>query len=420
MESTTASGLVVRSSPIGPGFNPGDPNGVEISDGGVGFSNPLSVPPPQPWSGWPSSWDVPNWWGITSMLTDTAWACLDSNASILSTLPPYLVGAAPSLDSDWLRNPDPDVYVSWCEFAKQLFWDYQGAGEAFVLATARYSTGWPARFHVVPPYMVNAEIVDGARRYDIAGVDVTADMLHVRYTSRLGFARGIGPLEMAGPRLVAAAALARYASSMAQAGGVPTSILKHPGRLDADQAAKLQSQWVAARQNALGLPAVLSGGVDFQTIAIDPEKMALVELSQWNEARIAVLLGVPPVAMGLPSGGDPMTYKNMEWLFFSRWRGALGPLSTAVMSALSGWALPRGTAVEVDMTPYVSPTPLEQAQIDQIYLAAGVQSPAQIADQRKMPQLDAAAGDQSGTPAATYVPPPPGPPPAATDPGGPP
>jgi hypothetical protein len=73
------------------------------------------------------------------------------------------------------------------------------------------------------------------------------------------------------------------------------------------------------------------------------------------------------------------------------------------------------------MTPYVAPTPLEQAQIDQIYLATGVQSPAQIADQRKMPQLDAAAGDLAGTPAVTYVPPPPGPPsPSVTDPGGPP
>ena len=79
---------------------------------------------------------------------------------------PYLVGAAPSLSADWLINPDPDLYGSWNEFAKQLWWDYQAAGEAFVLVTARYATDWPARFHVVPPYAVEADI-DGAgdRRY---------------------------------------------------------------------------------------------------------------------------------------------------------------------------------------------------------------------------------------------------------------
>ena len=52
------------------------------------------------------------------------------------------------------------MYGSWIEFAKQLLWDYQ-LGEAFVIATARYSTGWPARFHVVAPWLVNVEMVGG-------------------------------------------------------------------------------------------------------------------------------------------------------------------------------------------------------------------------------------------------------------------
>ena len=76
--------------------------------------------------------------GGSQALTDTAWACLDLNASVLATMPPYLVGASSTLPADWLNNPDPDLYTSWEEFAKQLFWDYQ-LGEAFVLATARYS-----------------------------------------------------------------------------------------------------------------------------------------------------------------------------------------------------------------------------------------------------------------------------------------
>jgi HK97 family phage portal protein len=238
--------------------------------------------------------------------------------------------------------------------------------------------------------MVNAEIVDGVRRYQIGGVDVTFDLLHIRYTSQVGFARGIGPLEKAGPRLVAAAALARYASSMAASGGVPTSVLVHPGRLSAEQAAALQSQWVTARTSALGLPAVLAGGVDFRTIAVDPEKMALVELSQWNEARIAVLLGVPPVFMALPSGGDSMTYKNATMLFLHRWRAGLNPMATAVMAALSGWALPRGTTIELDRDEFVAPMPLERAQTAQIWHQIGVMSSAQLAQQERVSEISTA------------------------------
>ena len=56
-----------------------------------------------------------------------------------------------------MRNPNPDVYTSWQEFAKQAFWDYQAAGEIFILATARYATDYPARFHVVPPWAVEVD-----------------------------------------------------------------------------------------------------------------------------------------------------------------------------------------------------------------------------------------------------------------------
>ena len=36
------------------------------------------------------------------------------------------------------------------------------------------------------------------------------------------------------------------------------------------------------------------------------------------------------------------------------------------MSALSGWALPRGTTVELDRDAYIAPPPLERAQTAQI------------------------------------------------------
>jgi len=79
-----------------------------------------------------------------------------------------------------------------------------------------------------------------------------------------------------------------------------------------------------------------------------------------------VLLGVPPTLVGLPSGGDPMTYKNITALFDYHWRGGLRPKAQAVMGALSGWLLPRGTAVEVNRDAYVQPEPLERAQTAQI------------------------------------------------------
>lgn len=357
-----------------PAATPGDPHGLVLEEGPPAPPWPRSTITPSPWSGWPAEWATPNWYGRIEMLTDTAWACVDLNSSILASMPPYLVGASPSLPADWINNPDPDAYESWVDFAKQLMWDYH-LGEAFVLATSYYSTNYPARFHVVPPWSVDVDFGgDGLRRYRIGNVDVTADMLHIRYQSTVDDARGHGPLEAGSARLVAANALARYAAGVATSGGIPNAVLKHPANLNDTQAADLQYSWVQSRMSTMGLPAVLSGGIEFEVLSMSPRDMALLELSQWNESRIAVLLGVPPFLVGLPSGGDSMTYSNVVSLFDYHWRAGLRPKASTVMSALSGWLLPRGTTVELNRDEYVRPGPLERAQTEQILF--GIVDPA--------------------------------------------
>jgi HK97 family phage portal protein len=396
MERLTASGLAViehrqlrprNVTPVAPNGNdptsvppatvgpdvarPGDPDGIEFVASAAAPPSPPARIVPSPWSGWPAEWATPGW-GHVEVLTDTAWTCLDLNSSLLSTMPPYLVNASPTLPDEWLDNPDPDLYTSWEEFAQQLFWDYQGAGEVFVLATAWYHPGrglggYPARFHVVEPWAVNVERIPGrGRRYAIGGADVTADMLHIRYKSTTSDAHGHGPLEAGRARLVAALVLSRYATNLATSGGVPNAVLKHPDELNDTQAYDLQQKWVEARMSSLGLPAVLSGGIDFEVLQLSPKDMALVELAQLNESRIAVLLGVPPFLVGLPSGGDSMTYSNVEQIFDYHWRAGLRPKAQKVMAAMSGWLTPRGTRIEVNRDAYVQPGPLERAQIAEI------------------------------------------------------
>jgi HK97 family phage portal protein len=360
-----------------PSARPGDPVGVQVTAPDY-EPPPPRVPRPAAWSGWPAEWNTPDWYGRLDELADVAWACLDLNASILGTMPPYLVGSSPTLPAGWLENPDPDKYTSWADFAKQLWWDYQ-LGEVFVVATAYYATGKPARFHVVEPWTVDVEWDGGTRRYAIGGRDVTADMLHVRYRTRTGDAHGQGPLDAGRARLVAAEVLSRYAVNLVASGGIPPSVLEHPDELAPEQAAELRDQWVIARAGAMGLPAVLSGGVTWRPTSISPTDLALVELTQINDARIATLLGVPPFLVGLPSGGDSMTYSNVSSLFDYHWRAGLRPKAETVCKALSGWALPAGTTFEVNRDEYVRPDPYSRAQTWKILIEAGVLTPEQVA-----------------------------------------
>src|SRR3954467_14976014 len=93
--------------------------------------------------------------------------------------------------------------------------------------------------------------------------------------------------------------------------------------------------------------------------------MALLELSQWQITRIALMLGVPPHLISLPTD-DCMTYANATSYFDYHWRAFLRPRAQFVMSALSGWVIPRGTRVEVNRDAYIQPEPLQRAQTAQI------------------------------------------------------
>ena len=360
-----------------PAYRPGDPDGLVLVDEGP---PPPRNPPPRaaPWSGWPAEWATPNWQHLEA-LVDTAWMCLDLNASIISTMPPYATqGGTLTSPPTWLANPDPDLYTSWNEFAKQLWWDYQ-MGEAFVICTARYADGYPARFHVLEPWLVDVEMGgDGRRQYRIGSLDPGDDLLHIRYKSTTSTPHGVGPLDAGQSRMVAAGLLQRYASQVVASGGVPYYVIKHPLELSAAQVTELQTQWWTSRTNSLGMPAILSGGIEIEQLQISPADMALLDLSRYTDSRIAVLLGVPPFLAGLPSGGDSMTYSNTVSLFDYHWRGGLKPKVDPVVPALSQWALPRGTDVEVNRDEYVRPGPLERAQTWQILTAIGVLSAGEV------------------------------------------
>lgn len=348
--------------------NPGDPSGVDVvTDGEMSLHSTSVVA--SPWSGWPREWDTPLWGGWSALgggrlgeLVDTAWGCLDLNSGVLATMPVYQTLRGEVIEGfEWLENPDPDRYASWVEFAKNLFWDYQ-LGEAFVLCTARYDDGTPARFHVAEPWTVTVEMDGPWRRYFVGGLDVTAEVLHIRYKSTASEPRGHGPLEAGRARLVAAGLLSRYASEVVSGGGVPYFALVADGELTALQADNLLGQWWESRRRRLGMPAVFSGGVKPTPLQTNPKDMALVELAQFNESRIAVLCGVPPFLQGLPSGGDSMTYSNVAALFDYHDRASLRVKSATVMSALSYWALPPGERVELNRDEYTRPDLAARAQ----------------------------------------------------------
>ncbi len=107
--------------------------------------------------------------------------------------------------------------------------------------------------------------------------------------------------------------------------------------------------------------------------------MALLELAQYTDARIAVLLSVPPFLEALPSGNS-MTYSNVEQTFDFHDRSGLKPMVAQVISALSNWALPRGQAVELNRDEYTRPSFADRVTGYTALVAMGAMSAEQVAE----------------------------------------
>jgi HK97 family phage portal protein len=389
----TPNTTVENPDSVGPTYRPGDPHGVTLEDPTGPPQNRMAAVVTSPWDGWPAQWATPSWGSSSStleQLTDVAWAALDLNSSVLSAMPVYRTRGGQVLPpTTWMTNPDPDIYSDWSEFAKQLFWDFQAVGEAFVLPMARAADGWPYALRVVPPPLMTVEMAGGRRIYKIGSLDVTDEILHIRYKSTTDTPRGIGPLESGRARLVQLSVLARYAAEITD-GAVPKYVLEVEQLLDRGQALDLQEQWWASRMANLGeawKPAVLSGGAKAKPLQLTPEQMALTEQSQYNEARIAVLLGVPPFLLGLPTN-ESMTYSNVSQVFDFHDRRYLKTAATRVMTALSGWALPRGQSVELNRDEYSRPALLERATAYEKLAALGVLSAAEIRVMERLVDAD--------------------------------
>jgi len=160
--------------------------------------------------------------------------------------------------------------------------------------------------------------------------------------------------------MLTAGILNKYVRDTVAMGGVASQTLETEQDLEPEDAQTLAEQWVTTRVQNAAIPPVLDQGlhlVDHQVIS--PKDMAMLEIAQFTESRIALLLGVPPFMAGLPvtgGSGDSMTYQNVSQLFDFHDRSSLRPYATAVMTALSNWSLPRGQAAELNRDEYTRPS----------------------------------------------------------------
>jgi phage portal protein BeeE len=141
---------------------------------------------------------------------------------------------------------------------------------------------------------------------------------------------------------------------------------------------------------------VLSGGVGFATPTISPKDLALLDLAQATEARIAMMLRVPPYMLALPQSGDSLVYNTAALTLDYHWRAHLRPLVRRVIAPMSQWLLPTGTSLELDRDDYVRADPLAEAQRLATLVGAGIMTVEEARETMRLGVAGATATLTSG------------------------
>ena len=124
-------------------------------------------------------------------------------------------------------------------------------------------------------------------------------------------------------------------------GGVPPGLLKTKQSLTDDKVTSLRQRW-AARYGGFEHwlePAVLDADADYQKIGSNLDELGFETLDSRNEARVCMVMDVPPILIGAKVGLDRATYSNYEQARLSWWEDSLIPRYTDLNDGITNQLL---------------------------------------------------------------------------------
>ena len=250
----------------------------------------------------------------------------------------------------WLRRPDPTVpyqfIMSWT-FDDLLFF-----GRAFWYITSRTADGYPASYTRLPAGSITTTdqvgpvwFAQSQEIYFNGGMLDPKDVVQFLSPAQGLIYAAPGAIETA---LKLEAARNRNASS-----AIPAGILKQKGGepLSQQELADLSAAFNAAR--ASNQTAALNEFLDYQETLTSPDKMLLIESSQYQALEAARLANVPPYLVGVATGA--YSYQSAQQARADLYIFGVKLYAEAIAETLSlNHCLPSGTYVKFDAESYLA------------------------------------------------------------------
>ena len=250
----------------------------------------------------------------------------------------------------WLRRPDPTVsyqfLMSWT--LDDLFF----FGRAFWYITSRTADGYPASFTRLPAGSVTTTDQSGPVWF-APSTQVYFQGGEIDPTNLVQFLSPEQGLIYSAPGAIETALKLEAARNRNASSSIPAGILRQTENsepLDAQSLSDLAAQFNAAR--ASNQTAALNQYLTYTETNATPDKMLLIEASQYQSLEMSRLANVPPYLVGVATGA--YSYQSSQQARADLYLFGVKLYADAIAGALSmDNVLPRGTYVEFDADEYL-------------------------------------------------------------------
>jgi HK97 family phage portal protein len=254
----------------------------------------------------------------------------------------------------WLETPDLENQISQAEWLGTTLMHMAIYGNAF-WHIQRGPRGIINVRNLHPTEVSVAVDGDGkiyytyfSKRYD------ARDIKHLKlwHNPSPTYLLGEGPLQRHKSVLRSALDLHNYADNWFKTAAVPTGTLTTSEFLSADVAKQNKEAFVASQQERS--IAVLSSGLKYDSIALNPEQAQFLENQKYITRQIAMMFGVPTMYLGMGIEGQGMTYINGNEDRTKLFEDGLQQYIVRIQQAITD-LLPRGQYAEFNLTEFLRP-----------------------------------------------------------------
>ena len=288
----------------------------------------------------------------------------------------------------WLQYPDVENNVSQAEWLGTTLFHMAITGNAYWLIQ-RNPRGIVNIKNIHPSLVSITVDAYGQNIYWINGNQYSSrDLVHLKLWKNLDPYKpyGEGPIQRHKSVLRSALDLHNYADNWFRTAAVPTGTLTTNEFLSQEVAKENKKAFIESQQERS--IAVLSSGLKYESIALNPEQAQFLENQKYINRQIATMFGVPVMYLGMSVEGQGMTYVNGNEDRAKLYEDGLQQYIVRIEQAITD-LLPRGQEAEFNLTEFLRPNVKTRYESYAIGLDKQFLTVAEIREMEDMPPMNA-------------------------------